>query len=201
MRSEAAWKQSWAYTFLSWTGDCLQLWQPLGAASFRCSRSHLEHLIITGGADLCLTQHLQKVSHKSWQILGGQRTCTMVLQDSADTGTGNCLDRPASASTFSNWSGHLKDILSSWSGANTTPLFFLNLSCFFVFGLFSFVLVAHNMDFILFNLLEVLASIYNVARMVCTSWQIFFQIAWTFICHFCIDSDNELTRAWYSLCK
>lgn len=60
-------------------------WQPLGAASFRYRRSHLEHLIISGGADLCLTQHLQKVSHKPWQLLGGQRTSTMSLQDSVQT--------------------------------------------------------------------------------------------------------------------
>lgn len=34
---------------------------------------------------MCLTQHLQKVSHKPWQLLGGQRTCAMSLQDSVQT--------------------------------------------------------------------------------------------------------------------
>lgn len=163
-RSEAAWKQSWAYTFLSWTWDCLQLWHPLGAASIRYSRSHLEHLIISGGADLCLTQHLQKVSHKPWQLLGGQRTCT--VQDCADTGTHSCLDMPASASFCQLLPApvHLKQLIrSKHNTAGFSEPDLLPCICFIFFCS----CVPHNMIFILFNLLEFLASVYSITRMVC----------------------------------
>ena len=120
---------------------------------------------------MLLIHHLQKVSHNSWWLLGGQRICTTCLQAGQTQRYEN--ERVQRLAQAAGWTGdqllpvpvHIMQLIRGKhnTAVLSEPVLLLCIICFIFFC----ACVPYNMIFTLSNPVEFLACVYSVTRTVC----------------------------------